>query len=249
MIRQGEFLERKASDRAGQRVSTAGERAMPALFNGGEHFAAYVAHELRAPLATQRALLELVLADRDADVAVWRGVGEEVLGACRRQERLLEACLVLARSEGRLQRWERVDLAVAAVEALRAHAVGGLERVVVLEPAWALGDPVLLERLAANLVSNAVRHNVVGGRVVVETRTAAGAAVLSVANSGRLIAAGELQRLFRPFQRLESGSGCSGGGLGLVIVRAVADAHGAVVSARAASGGGVEIDVVFPALD
>jgi signal transduction histidine kinase len=227
----------------------AGEVSASGTVEGGEHFAAYVAHELRAPLATQRALLELVLADRDADVAVWRGVGEEVLGACRRQERLLEACLVLARSEGRLQRWERVDLAVVAVEALRAHAVGGLERVVVLEPAWALGDPVLLERLAANLVSNAVRHNVVGGRVEVETRTVAGAAVLSVANSGRLIAAGELQRLFRPFQRLESGSGCSGGGLGLVIVRAVADAHGAVVSARAARGGGVEIDVVFPALD
>ena len=65
-----------------------------------ERFAAYVAHELRTPLATQRALLELALADRDADVASWREIGEDVLGACRQQERLLEACLTLARSQG-----------------------------------------------------------------------------------------------------------------------------------------------------
>jgi signal transduction histidine kinase len=213
-----------------------------------EHFAAYVAHELRTPLATQRALLELALADRNADVASWREIGEDVLGACRQQERLLEACLTLAWSQSGPHRCERVDLAVVAAETLRAHDLSGLGSVVALEPAWTGGDPNLLERLATNLVSNAIRHNVGGGRIEVATRVESGRAVLSVANTGPLVPAGELQRLFQPFQRLDSNarSYADGVGLGLAIVRAIADAHDAVVTAHARARGGLRIDVAFP---
>lgn len=208
-------------------------------------FACYAAHELRTPLATQRALLELALADPDADVASWREIGEDVLGACRHQERLLDACLALARSRDGLQSSEAVDLAEIAAEALRAHDPGGLARVAELGPAPTSGDPDLLERLAANLVSNAIRHNVAGGRFAVATRTEQGRAVLSVANTGVRVPAGELDRLFKPFRRL----GAAGGvGLGLAIVREIADAHDAVIAARAPVGGGLEIDVAFAAL-
>jgi signal transduction histidine kinase len=224
------------------------ERARPALFEGGERFAACVAHELRTPLATQRALLELGLADRDADVATWREIGEDVLGACRQQERLLEACLVLARSQGSEQRCEPVDLAAIAADALRAHDLNELESVVVLEPAWTTGDPALFERLAANLVSNAIRHNVVGGRIEVATRARASRAHLTVANTGPRVPAAELQRLFQPFQRFNPNPRASseGVGLGLAIVQAIADAHDATVTAHARTGGGLGIDVAFP---
>ena len=73
-----------------------------------------------------------------------------------------------------------------------------------LEPARVAGDPDLLDRLVANLVSNAIRHNSAGGRIEVATRTEAGRAVLSVTNTGPLIPAGELQRLFQPFQRFDA---------------------------------------------
>jgi signal transduction histidine kinase len=241
---QGQVLERTTRMRAGQRMQTTGERAMP----GGEQFAAYVAHELRTPLATQRALLELALADPNADVASWREIGEDVLGACRQQERLLEACLTLARSQGRKPRCEPVDLAAITAEALRAQDLSGLKRVVVLEPARTTGDPDLLERLASNLVSNAIRHNVAGGRIEVATRTESGRAALSVANTGPLVPAAELQRLFQPFQRLNSNPS-DGVGLGLAIVQAIADLHDATVTAQAPTGGGLGIDVAFPALD
>jgi signal transduction histidine kinase len=96
--------------------------ATSALLQGGERFAAYVAHELRTPLATQRALLELALADPSADVASWREIGEDVLAACKQQERLLEACLSLARSKRcGPQRCEPVDLAAIATDALQTH--------------------------------------------------------------------------------------------------------------------------------
>jgi signal transduction histidine kinase len=217
---------------------------------GEERFAAYIAHELRTPLATQRALLELMLADRFADAASWREVAGDVLDACLQQERLLEACLTLARSRCGLARQEPVDLAAIAGEALRTHDLRGLESVVVLEPAGVCGDPALLERLAANLVSNAIRHNVAGGRIEVATRTQAGHAFLVVANSGLLIPAGELGRLFQPFQRLGSHAQppSDGIGLGLPIVLAIAGAHNAILTAEALSGGGLRVDVRFPAV-
>jgi signal transduction histidine kinase len=220
---------------------------MTALFESQERFAACVAHELRTPLATQRALLEVALADPDADTVSWRETGEDVLDACRQQERLLEACLALARSRSRLQRCEPVDLAAITAGVLQAQNLSGLERVVALEPAWTTGDPDLLERLATNLVSNAIRHNVVSGRIEVATRSASGRAQLTVANTGSFVPAAELRRLFQPFQRLNSNSRCSsdGVGLGLTIVQAIAEAHDATVTAQARTVGGLEIDVVF----
>lgn len=222
-----------------------------ALYRRRVTFAAYVAHELRTPLATQRALLELALADPDTEAAAWRETGEDVLRACRQQERLLEACLTLARSRAGLQRSQPVDLAAIAGDALRAHEAGSLECVVALAAAWTTGAPDLVERLVANLVSNAIRHNLPRGRLEVATRTESGLAVLSVANTGPLLSDAELGRLFRPFQRLDPGprSLGDGVGLGLTIVRAVARAHRALVTARARPGGGLEIDVAFHALD
>jgi signal transduction histidine kinase len=167
------------------------------------------------------------------------------------QERLLEACLTLARSRCGLMRHEPVDLAAIADEALRAHDLSGLESVVLLEPAWTTGDPSLIERLAANLVSNAIRHNLVGGRIEVASRTESGHAQFTVANTGPLVPASALKRLFEPFQRLNSHPRIfsDGVGLGLAIVQAITDAHDATLTADARTGGGLEIAATFPALD
>jgi signal transduction histidine kinase len=212
----------------------------------GSHFSSYVAHELRTPLATQRALLELALCDPNTDVATWREIGEDLLTACGQQERLIDACLALARSQDGPQRCEPVDLAPIADEALRTHDLSELESVVVIKPAWTSGDPDLLERLAANLVSNAIRHNIAGGRIELATHTESGRAHFTIANTGPEIPAGELQRLFKPFQRRTSRDGV---GLGLTIVEAIAAVHSALVTARTRTGGGLGIDVAFPALN
>jgi signal transduction histidine kinase len=223
--------------------------ARAARFAKGEPFAAYMAHELRTPLATQRALLELALSDPRADVASWREIGEDVLGACRQQERVLDACLSLARSQHGPKRREPVDVAAIAAEALRTQDAGGLECVVALEPAWTTGDSDLLERLAVNLVSNAIRHNIAGGRIEVATGGGTRRAHFTVANTGPLVPAAELQRLFRPFQRLayRRTDGTEGVGLGLAVVHAVAEAHRADLTAHALESGGMRIDVTFPA--
>jgi signal transduction histidine kinase len=117
-----------------------------------------------------------------------------------------------------------------------------------LAPAASAGSPRLAERLVANLVDNALRHNEPGGRVEVGTRTADGRAVLSVANTGPEVPAAAVVRLFEPFQRLgaDRTSHRQGQGLGLSIVRAVADTHGASVATWPRPGGGLLIEVAFP---
>ena len=211
-------------------------------------FAAYVAHELRTPIALQLALAEAALADPRADAVAWRAMAEGVVASCDQQGRLIDALLDLTVSQHGLTCVEPVDIAAVASQAVHRHDLGELDCVVVLDRAVTTGDPMLLERLVDNLVSNAIRHNVPGGRIEVFSATDAGRALLSVANTGPLIPAGELARLFEPFERLASRPRrCADGhGLGLAIVQSIADAHNATVTARAPSDGGLQIQVGFP---
>ena len=224
--------------------------AAPTAFDGRDCVAVLLAHELRAPIALQRALVEVTLADPDADMAALRKMGERVLANCTRQQRLIERLLDLACSRGALARQEPIDLATIAAAALRAHDPSGLEIGVTLEPAQTHGDPDLLLALATNLVANATRHNIAGGRIDLATRAQGGRALLSITNTGRLIAAGELQRLIqRPFQRggAKRPQHHGGHGLGLAVVDAIATAHGAKLSARAQTNGGLSVEVSFSA--
>ena len=215
-------------------------------FDGQRRFVANASHELRTPLTVIRAEVEVALADPDADAAELRRMGEVVLEAADRTQALLDSLMVLARSQQAVPRRERVDLARAAHAAASLTAteaaVRGVELRVDAEPAPLSGDRPLVERLVANLVENAVRHNEPGGQVQVTTR----AGLVRVENTGRVIGPGDVRRLAEPFERLHRDSDGPGAGLGLSIVRAVAAAHGADLTLRARSGGGLVAEVVFP---
>ena len=208
------------------------------------HGLAFAAHELRGEISLQLAVAEAALADPGAGAVALREMGEQVIAGCERQERLLEAVLTLARSECAPLRREPVDLAATAASVLRAQGSHALTSATVLRRTPTTGDPQLVERLLANLIGNAIRHNVPGGRLDVGTYTTPGRAIVRVANTGPVVPAGEIAGLFRPFHRL--GRSADGVGLGLAIVRAIADAHDATVSAHARTGGGLDIAVAFP---
>jgi signal transduction histidine kinase len=110
-----------------------------------------------------------------------------------------------------------------------------------------MGDPSLIECLVANLAGNALPHNVRGGRIEISTGIVAGHAVLSVRNTGPVIPAAEVSRLFEPFQQLgRQRVGQAGGhGLGLAIVQSIARAHDAQLTAAARPEGGLELSVSF----
>jgi len=214
-----------------------------------QQFLAYAAHELRGEITVQLTLAQATLADPDADTVALREMGEGVIAACWRQERLLEALLTLARSDYRRLRRDPVDLAATAAAVLRGHDHHGLRSTTVLEPARTAGDPQLVKCLVANLVANAVRHNIPDGRLDVVTHTSAGRATFTIANTGPVIPIGELIRLFQPFERRNphQGSSADGVGLGLAIVQAIANAHDAIINTEARTGGGLRIEIGFPA--
>jgi signal transduction histidine kinase len=228
---------------------------LEAAFDAQRHFVANASHELRTPLTRERAMLQVALDDPGTTTETWRNIAGEVLASNAEQESLIEALLALATSEGGLCQHEPVDLAAVTGEVLltrRAEADHLRLRIrATTEPAALDGDLLLTERLVANLVDNAIRHNVADGHVEVTTRTRDDRAVLSVASTGPVIPATEIGRLFQPFQRLSERRARHGDGhgLGLSIVRAIATAHGAAIGARALRGGGLAIDVTFPPSD
>jgi signal transduction histidine kinase len=225
---------------------------LDAAFEAQRHFVANASHELRTPLTVERTLLQVALDDPDTSLDEWRFTALEVLASSDEQTRLIEALLALASGESDLYGQQSIDLAasvVAILEDLRAAADQmGIHIDASTAPALLEGDPLLIKRLATNLVDNAIRHNVVDGHIEVVTETDDDGAVLRVTNSGRLIAAGDVDRLFQPFQRLDPRRAhySDGHGLGLSIVRAIATAHGASVIAFSMPDGGLSVKVSFP---
>jgi signal transduction histidine kinase len=222
---------------------------LEASFEGQRQFAANASHELRTPLTLERTLVEVALADSDASPESLRQTLTRVLAAGEQQERLIEALLTLSRGQRGLDRHERVDLRATTEQSLQALDVGGLAVTTNLEPAATTGDQQLIERLVANLLANAVRHNAEHGRIDIRTEMRDGRARLTIENTGPVIRADQVGRLFQPFQRLggERTNGATGFGLGLSIVQAVAAAHDATITATPNAAGGLRIEVAFPA--
>jgi signal transduction histidine kinase len=217
-------------------------------FDAQRRFVANASHELRTPLTLERAMIEVALADPKADVESLRAVCARVLAAGEEQERLIEALLTLARSQRGLERREPVDLRAAVSDALADATPNGVCVESALEDANVGGDPQLVRRLAANLLDNAVRHNVPDGWVHVETATVDGEATLRVANSGPWIPDEQIPSLLQPFRRArpERASHQPGHGLGLSIVTAIAASHAARLAVRPRTAGGLDVEVRFP---
>jgi signal transduction histidine kinase len=225
---------------------------LDAAFDAQRRFVSNASHELRTPLAISRAAVEVVLDKPRPTTEQWRDMAERVLLSTERSERLIDSLLLMARIENVSRAHERVDLGQIASDALTdvAGEVGRLGLKVSSDTVNAPvnGDPELLRRLAGNLVENAVRHNVPGGWVKVETSRGANESVLKVSNSGAILRSEDLRLIFEPFVRLgKARTGSSrGAGLGLAIVASIAEAHTGQVSAERIEGGGLAVTVHLP---
>ncbi|WP_350348758.1 HAMP domain-containing sensor histidine kinase [Agromyces sp. G08B096] len=242
---------------------------LDAAFDAQRRFVANASHELRTPIAVERALVEVAAARPGASDDV-RALARELLDVNADQHRLIDGLLLLARSERELAERRFVDLADLAEHATSPAggvrgdpgSAPGLSRDVAPDaaPEFALelgeaptaGDPVLLAHLVRNLVENAIRHNLdAGGWVRVATGTdATGRARLEVSNSGPVVAEDAVAGLVEPFRRLGGGvpdrGRTAGAGLGLSIVRAIAEAHGGALHLAARRGGGLVATVTLP---
>lgn len=218
--------------------------------NGQWRFVANASHELKTPLAINRTLIEVALTRPDCPAQLTQ-LGETLLEVNARHDRLITGLLTLASSEHAVIRPVPLDLAqvvqVAVDIARREAGAAGVELAFEAGPVPIDGDPSLLERLALNLLQNAVRYNVAGGWVRVTCALEASRARLEVTNSGPPVPAHEVPRLFEPFHRLHDRVGSAhGNGLGLAIVRSVARAHDGEVLATARPEGGLRVEVDLP---
>lgn len=249
--RIGEIRPRDELARLAETVDAMLDRLSEA-FESQRRFVANASHELRTPLTVIRTELDVTLSDEHADEAELRRMADVVRAAARRAEELVGALLLLARTDGaRLAVAEPVDLAAVVANAWRAISAEADRRGLRVEfsasPAPAVGDPALLERVAGNLLENAVRHNEDGGWVEVRTEGTATHSTLAVRSSGPLIDPTTVSELFEPFHRGPlARTARTGTGLGLSIVRAAVEAHGGTVTAEPVVGGGLTVTVVLP---
>ena len=221
-------------------------------FTAQQRFVGNASHELRTPLAINRTLLEVHLSDPNAPMELQQ-LGKTLLATNERSEQLVEGLLLLARSDNQVVERGPVDLAEVAEQAVdQVHGEAESKGVLIRgeqKPAVVQGNGVLLERIALNLVQNAVRYNIAeDGWVEVTTDVQHGQAVLVVSNTGPVVPAYEIDNLFEPFRRLrtERTGSDKGVGLGLSIVRSVARAHGGHIYAQPREGGGLVMRVTLP---
>jgi signal transduction histidine kinase len=218
---------------------------LEAALDSHKRFVANAAHELRTPLTLEHALLEEAVLDPVATADAFRAQFAELMVVSEQQARLLDSLLVLATSERGLDRRESVDLSTLAGDVLKAARPEVLVETD-LRPAPVTGDPVLVERLVANLVDNATSYNVPDGRLALTTGVEDGRSFLEVTNTGPPVPPEMVDRLLSPFQRLDRTARDDGHhGLGLSIVQSIANAHEAELTVRARPDGGLTVRVVF----
>lgn len=230
---------------------------LQSAFEVQQNFVANASHELRTPLSVIRTELDVTLSDPNADLAELRRMAMVVRDATERAGQLVGSLLLLARTDGAgLAVREPVDLAdvvASAWRAVRGEAdQRGIRAEFTCSPAPVRGDPALLERIAGNLLENAVRHNLERGWIEVMTASGeagAGTSTLRVRSSGALVDPSIVGELFEPFRRAgRARTARSGAGLGLSIVRAAVQAHGGMVTAEPVVGGGLSVTVRLPTL-
>jgi signal transduction histidine kinase len=222
-------------------------------FSSQRRFVANASHELRTPLATERVLIDEALANRTAQPEDFRAILEQLRTNSEETERLVDALLVLARSERGLDRWSEVDLAATVQGALDAAGLEanskGVELRSELSPVTVKGDPGLLDRLVGNVVENAIRHNFAGGWVEITTGRSGPRALLQVTNTGPVLDDSTIATLTEPFRRAgpDRRTDDGGFGLGLSIVDGVVGAHLGSMTLHPRPGGGLALQVQLPA--
>lgn len=219
---------------------------LQAAFQSQQRFIANASHELRTPLAVMRATVDVVSGNPESTPGDLHAMADEVRAAVDHAEHLIGALLILARNDRGLTVHEQTDLATVAEDVLDVADLRDRQVHTTLEPAIFFGDPLLAERLVANLIDNAVLYNIAAGQIWVSTATTAAGAQLSVTNTGPVVSPADANRILQPFERLNDRAAHDGYGLGLAIATSIVAVHEGILTALPREEGGLCVTVVIP---
>jgi signal transduction histidine kinase len=218
-------------------------------YEAQRRFAANASHELRTPLATQRALIEVslgsALSQDQLDL-----VSRQLIATNERSEALVEGLLALAETQRGVMSAQPQRLDAIAADAVELHRPTATKRGIridtELNPVQVPGELALLERLADNLVQNAIKYNLPEDGWVRVTVEQPGR--LTVVNSGPPVPPEQIPSLFEAFRRAagERLAFDGGVGLGLTIARSIVAAHDGAIDAHANPEGGLTVRVTLP---
>ncbi|WP_382313091.1 sensor histidine kinase [Leifsonia shinshuensis] len=244
--------------RLGSAIDAMVER-LEGAFLRQEAFIANASHELRTPLTTARVALQLAIREQRVPADLRPDI-DRIFAANRRLEELVDALLIVAqgraladlpRSPVELAALIRRTVADCADPAARRELAVSCE--LPSAPVTVTGNPSLLQSLVANLVGNAIRHNVDRGFVRIRVSADHERVDLVVENSGPIeLTAEQVAHLSEPFHRGDRSrlrpddGGDAGSGLGLTLVESIATLHGGAVSLTARRGGGLTAAVALP---
>jgi signal transduction histidine kinase len=223
-------------------------------FGSQRRFITDASHELRNPLAVIRTNLDVVLSDPKADEKSYRDASIVVKRATERMSKMVDDLLALARLESPQNLDERVEVGEVATEIADefvavAQARGIELRRSIADGVWVIGDRFALKRALANLAQNAVRFAPANSVVTIASGMKEGWAWLAVEDQGPGIPTSEQSQVFDRFWRADKSRSRSlgGSGLGLSIVRQVAEAHCGVVKLASDEGRGSTFVMWIPA--
>ena len=237
----GQFSERKYAEMEADRLK--------------DEFFALVSHELRTPLTSIIGYLELIIEDNDDLDATTTRFLTVIERNSRRLHRLVGDLLFVAQVEAGKLQLEHVEVSLPSVidacvvaAAPRAESGGVALKARTEDVGTALGDPDRLGQVLDNLVSNAIKFTPEGGTVDVYLSRRGDDAVIDVRDSGIGIPADEQDRMFQRFFRSSTATekAIQGVGLGLVITRAIVEAHGGSIEFESEEGRGTTFRVVLP---
>jgi two-component system heavy metal sensor histidine kinase CusS len=214
-------------------------------------FSADIAHELRTPIANIRGEAEVALT-RARSPNEYQAVIESSVAECARLSGIIDNLLFLARAEAAESKVHRSRFdGRAAIDRIAAYneAIAEERRLTIAcaGEGEVDADPVLFGRAVSNLVDNAVRFTPEGGRIEIALRTDPSGAEIRVSDSGCGIAAQHLPRVFDRFYQVDASRSSEGTGLGLALVKSIAELHGGSVSVESELGEGTTVQLRFPA--
>ena len=232
-------------------------RALEASDNARRQLLADVSHELMTPLTAMRGYIEtLGMSELKLDPPTRERYLRIVTDETHRLENIIGDLLDLARLEGggTAMRRERVDVKAIFGRVAARHERELKERDIRLvqriEPGaeFITGDSDRLEQALQNLAANALRHTPDGGEITLNSSVVADSSMLSVRDTGTGISEEHLPLIFERFYKADSARKAAGGsGLGLSIVKAIAERHHGTVTASNATDGGAIFEIVLPA--